>query len=97
MKNVTVAKFERAFTRYRHNLKTVGNLKLKDSLQDFDAKEMYLHLENRLVSIQKRRKCSVYIIVECLHEVVSNLDRLGFRFQNRPFSKSAGKKCCVFV
>ena len=42
-------------------------------------------------------KCSVYIIVECSHDAVSNLDRLGFRFQNLPFSKSAGKKCAVFV
>ena len=43
MKNVTVAKFELAFTRCRNNLKTVGNLPVKSSLQDFDAKEVYLN------------------------------------------------------
>ena len=52
VKNVTVAKFELAFTRYRNNLKTVGNLTAKNSLQDFDAKEMYLHSKNRSVSFQ---------------------------------------------
>ena len=36
-------------------------------------------------------KCSLYIIVECSHDAVSNLCHLGFRFQNLPFSKSAGK------
>ena len=46
VKNVTVAKFELAFTRVRHNLKTVRNLTVKKSLQDFDAKEMYLHPKN---------------------------------------------------
>ena len=33
-------------------------------------------------------KCSVYIIIECSHDSVSNLDWLGLRFQNLPFSKS---------
>ena len=32
----------------------------KNSLQDFDAKEKYLHPKNRPVSIQKRWKLSVY-------------------------------------
>ena len=36
-------------------------------------------------------KCSVYIILECSHDAVSDLDRLGLHFQNLPFSKSAGK------
>ena len=53
VKNVTVAKFELALTRYWNNLKTVGNLTVKNSLQDFDAKEMYLHSKNRSVSFQK--------------------------------------------
>ena len=51
--NVTVAKFELAFTQYRNNLKTVGNLMVKNSLHDFDTKEMYLHSKNRPVSFQK--------------------------------------------
>ena len=49
MTNVTVAKFELAFTRCRNNLKTVGNLPVKSSLQDFDAKEVCLNPKNRLV------------------------------------------------
>ena len=97
VKKVTAAKFELAFTRYLHNLKTVGNLTVTNSFVDFDAKEKYLHPKNRPVSIQNVEKCSVYIIVECSHDAVSNLDRLGFRFQNLPFSKSALKKCAVFV
>ena len=35
--------------------------------------------------------CSLFIIVECSHDAVSNLCRLRFRFQNLPFSESAGK------
>ena len=42
------------------------------------------------------KECAVYIIVECSHDAFSNLYRLGFRFQNLPFSKSAGKKMCRF-
>ena len=56
VKNVTVAKFELAFTRCRNSLKTVGNLTAKNSLQDFDTKEMYLHPKSRSGSFQKRRK-----------------------------------------
>ena len=51
--NVTVAKFELAFIRYRNNWKMVGNLTVKNSLQDFDAKEMYLHSKNRSVSFPR--------------------------------------------
>ena len=43
------AKFELVFTRYRQNLKTVGNLTAINPLQarqEFDVNEMYLHLEN---------------------------------------------------
>ena len=56
MKNMTVAKFELAFTRCRNNLKTVGNLPVKSSLQDFDAKEVCLNPKNRSVSFNKRLK-----------------------------------------
>ena len=49
---MTAAKFELAFTRYPNNLKTVGNLMVKNSLLDFDAKEMYLQSKNRSVSFQ---------------------------------------------
>ena len=50
------SKFELAFTRYRSNLKTVGNLPVKSSLQDFDVKEVCLNSKNRPVSFQKRLK-----------------------------------------
>ena len=56
MKNVTVAKFELAFTRCRNNLKTVRNLPVKSSLQDFDANSVNLNPKNRSVSFQKRLK-----------------------------------------
>ena len=56
MKNVTVAIFELAFTRCRNDLKTVGNLPVKSSLQDFDAKEVCLNPKNRSVSFQKLLK-----------------------------------------
>ena len=91
MKNVPVAKFELAFTRCRNNLKTVGNLPVKSSLKDFDAKEVYLNPKNRSVSFQKRLKMFIFIILKCLHDAVSKMCRLEFRFQNLPFSKSAGK------
>ena len=44
--NVTVAKFELVFTQYRNNLKTVQNFTVNNSLQDFDAKEIYLRPKN---------------------------------------------------
>ena len=37
VKNVTVAEFELVFTRFLNNLETVGNLTVRNSLQDFDA------------------------------------------------------------
>ena len=52
--NVTVAKFELAFTQCQNNLKTVGNLTVRNPLEDFDAKEMYLHPKNRSILFQKR-------------------------------------------
>ena len=86
-----VAKFELAVTRYRQNLKTVGNLVVKKSLQDFDAKEKYLHPKNRQSRSKSVEKCSLYIIVECSHDAVSNLCRLGFGFQNLPFQNLPAK------
>ena len=38
--NVMIANFELALTRYRHDLKTIRNFTVKNSLQDVDAKEM---------------------------------------------------------
>ena len=96
MKKVTVAKFELAFTRCRQNLKTVGNLSVKSWLQDFDAIERYLQPKCQWVFFQKRRKLFYFKIFKCLHDAVSKMCRLEFRFQNLPFSKSAGKKMCRF-
>ena len=48
---MTVAKFELAFTRCRENLKTVGNLTLKNLMQDFDATEMYNQLGHWQISV----------------------------------------------
>ena len=94
---VMAAKFELVFTRYRHNLKIVGNLTVKTR-----CRTLMLRKSTSTLRIDQSRsksvvKFSAYIIVECSHDAVSNLYRLGLRFQNLPFSKSAGKKCAVFV
>ena len=89
MKNVTVAKFELAFTRCRNNLKTVRNLPVKSSLQDFDANSVNLNPKNRSVSFQNRLKMFYFhhfkVFTRC-------------RFQDVPirvpFSKSAVFKIC---
>ena len=89
VKDATVAKFELAFVRCRDNLKMIGNSTVKNFLQDFDAKEMYLHSKNRSVAFQKLRK------MFCFHHF-----RVFTRccFQNVlvivPFSKSTTFKIC---
>ena len=92
MQNVTVAKFELAFTRCRNNLKTVGNLMVKSSLQDFDAKEMYERPNNRSFSLQKRRKMFCFhhfrVFTRCRFQNIS---------KRIPFSKSAREECAVFL
>ena len=96
VKKVTAAKFELAFTRYRHNLKTVGNLTVITRCRTLMLrKSTYTRRIDQFRS-KSVEKCAVYIIVECSHDAVLNLYRLGFRFQNLPFSKSAGKKMCRF-
>ena len=75
-----------------NNLKTVRNLPVKSSLQDFDANSVNLNPKNRSVSFQNRLKMFYFhhfkVFTRC-------------RFQDVPirvpFSKSAGKKCAVFV
>ena len=42
-------------------------------------------------------KCFAFIIFECSHDAVSKMHQLQLPFQNLPLSKSAGKKCAVFV
>ena len=100
VKNVTVAELELAFTRCQNNLKTVRNLTVRNSLQDFDAIERYL-LRHTLSVDQFFSKsvdnCSIFIIFKCLHDAISKMCRLEFNFENLPFSKCAGKKCGVFL
>ena len=91
VKNVTDAKLELVFTRCRNNFENGRKLDGKKSLQEFDVKEVCLHPMKRSVSFQKRLKCSVFVIFKCLHYAVSKIFQLDFRFQNLPFSKSAGK------
>ena len=68
----------------------------KNSLQDLMPKNSTYTLRIDLSRSKSVEKCSVFIFVECLNDAVSNLCRLRFRFQNLPFSKSAGKKMCRF-
>ena len=81
--------------RFENGMKLDG----KNSLQDFDAKEVYLRPKDRSVSFQKRPEmfCFHHFQVFCLHDAVSKMCRLKFHFQSLPVSKSAGKKCAVFV
>ena len=97
VKNVTVAKFELAFTWWQNNLNAVLDTTVINSLQGFDAKEMYLHSKNQSVLFQKRWKMFCFHHVECSHNAVAKMCRLEFRFQNLPFLKSTGKKCAIFV
>ena len=97
VKKVTAAKFELAFTQYRHNLKTVGNLIVKTLCKTLMLKKSTYTLRIDQSRSKSVEKCSVYIILECSHDAVSNLDRLGFLFQNLLFLKSAGKKCVFFM
>ena len=64
---------------------------VKNSLQDLMQKNSTYTLRIDLSRSKSVEKCSVFIFVECLNDAVSNLCRLRFRFQNLPFSKSAGK------
>ena len=69
----------------------------KNSLQDFDAKEMYLQPRNRSVAFQKHGQKVCFYFFEHSHNAVSKMCRLECRFQNLPFSKASGKQCAAFV
>ena len=90
-----------AFTRCRHILKTVKNVTVANFELAFTRYRNNLKTVGNLTVKTRCRtlmlRKSTYIIVECSHDAVSNLHRLGLRLQNLPFSKSAGKKCAVFV
>ena len=69
----------------------------KNSLQDLMPKNSsYLHSKNRPVSIQKCRKCSVFIFVECLNDDVSNLCRVTVPFSKSTVFKICRQKMCRF-
>ena len=78
-----VAKFDLAFTRCWNKLKTVRNLTVKMSLEDLDAKEMYLTYTLRIDQScsESVKKMFCFIIFECSHGTVSKLCRIEFRFQ----------------
>ena len=84
-----VAEFELAFTRCRKNLKTVQDLTVRNSLQDFDAIERYLRPKCQSVLVQKRRKLFYFQNFQVFSRC---------RFQNVPvrvpFSKSTVFKMC---
>ena len=67
------------------------------SFQEPNVKERYLDLKNGSPRFERVENCSFFIIFVCSHDAVFQMCRLEFRFQNLPFSKSAGKKCAVFV
>ena len=56
--NVTVVKFELAFTRYRNNLKTVGNLMVKTSCKILMAKKCTYTLRIDQSRFKSIKKCS---------------------------------------
>ena len=91
MKNVTVPKFELAFTRCRNDLKTAGNLTVIVSLQDFDAIERYLHPKCRSVLFQKASKIVLFSSFSSVYTMLFPMCWLEFSFLNLPFSKCAGK------
>ena len=90
--NVTVAKFELAFTRYQKNLKTVGNLAVRNSLQDFDAIERYLSVNQSCC--ESVEKCSIFIIFRLhdAHDPVSKMCRLDC-VDTMPAHFENGEKC----
>ena len=83
--NMTVGKFEPAFTRCQNSLKTIQNLTVKiarfsESLPDFDAREIPTSEES--VSFPKASKNAlVFIIFKHSHIDVSKMCRLEFCFQ----------------
>ena len=96
VKNVTVAKFEYAMSEQFENGR---NLTVKYSLQDFDAKKMYLHSKNRAVSFQRPRKMfcfHVFIIFECSHDAVSRMCQLEFHFSKSTVFEIYRRKMCRF-
>ena len=67
------SKFELAFTRCRNNLKTVGILTVKTSLQTLMQKKYAQTIRIDKSRSKSVEKCSVFIILECSHDVVSKI------------------------
>ena len=93
---MTVAEFELAFKRCRNNLKTVGNLAVRKSLQDFDAIERYLHPKCRSVLFQKRRKLCYFhhfqVFTRCRFQTVP----VRVQFSKFTVFKMCRQKMCRF-
>ena len=84
VKNVTAAKFELAFTRYRNDLKMIGTQTPKSRCKTLMLKKCTYTLRIDLSRSKSVQKCSVFIIFRCLHDSVSKMCRLEFCFQNLP-------------
>ena len=93
---MTAAKFELAFTRYRYNLKTVGNLTVKTRCRTLMPRKSTYTLRIDQSRPKRVEKCAVYIIVECLHDAVLNLYWLEFRFQKSTVFEICRQKMCRF-
>ena len=86
---MTAAKFELAFTRYRHNLKTVGTLTVKTRCRTLMPKKSTYTLR-----IDQSRSKSI-VKMFCLHHY-RVFTRCCFKFMSvrAPFSKSIAFKIC---
>ena len=104
VKNVTVAEFELVFTPCRNNLKTVQDLTVRNSLQDLDAIERYLHLMCQSFLLQKRQKLfyfqnfqafSIFKIFKCLCRFQNVTVRV--QFSKSSIFKMCRQKMCHFL
>ena len=88
VKNVTVAKFELVFTRYRQNLKMVGETHCK-LLRNL----MLMKCQPRFESVEI---CSAFIIFECSHEAVLKNVPVTVLFSKSTVFKICRQKMCHF-
>ena len=108
LENVTVAKFEVAFTQYRYNFNSIENLMLANPcnlLQEFDVKETYLHLRIDLSRFESVENIP-FLSFSSVHKMLFSMCRFEYHFQNLPFSNLPAKNvaysckreaCHIFV
>ena len=87
MKNATVAKCDGSVHTMPEQFENGTNFDGKNSLQDFDAKDLYLHPKNRSILTN---------VLFLSFSSVSEMCRLEFRFQNLLFLKFCRQKICRF-